>query len=330
MGITVRLATALLLLFGARPHPARAEVARPLAWHEPGPLYRLFLQQPLGTPEVAEPGTLRAELLLTYSNALLLEDNARVILDVDQETAEFMALLGYGLCPDLELQLAVPASVDWGGVLDRPIEGFERMVHARNTWRLYPPRPRDRAHFTLVARDGRGYDRQSQASLGDVWAGLQLRLTSGAGAVPAVALRAAAKAPTGRATFGSGAWDLGASLILGWRWHLLALRVQLDAAVPGGGLGAAQVEARPYGSLQAGLAFALGDRVTLHAQASAHRSPLHGTGASPIDKPTYYLLGGLSVALTRLLEAELGMAENLWTPHWGADFTVLLGLRTRG
>jgi len=224
----------------------------------------------------------------------------------------------------------VPSFLDWGGVLDRPIERFEKMMHARNTWRLDPPRPRDTARFTLVTRDGRGLDRQRASGLGDVWAGLQTRLLRQAGGAPALALRAAVKAPTGRATLGSGSWDVGASLMLGWSWPALALRLQLDAALPGGGLDAPGVRARPYGSLQAALAIPVGGRVTLHAQGSGHRSPLHGTGFSPIDRPTYYLLGGVSLVLGRLLEAEVGVVENVWSPHWGADFTVLLGLRTRG
>jgi hypothetical protein len=291
----------------------------------------LFLQQPLGTPEVVAPGTLGAELLLTYSNSILVAEDAGLVLDVDQETAELTALLRYGIGPDLEVQLDVPAYLDWGGILDRPIERFEKLVHARNNWRLDPPRPRNTAHFWLITRgDRRGYDRQRQESLGDVRAGLQWLLAAQEGAAPAVALRGMVKAPTGRPTFGSGSWDLGASLLLGWSWRPAALRVQLDAARPGGGLDTPGVPARPYGSLQAALAIPVGDRVTLHAQASGHRSPLHGTGLSPIDKPTYYLLGGVTVAVSPGIEAELGLVENVWSPHWGADFTVLLGLRTRG
>ena len=52
-------------------------------------------------------------------------------------------------------------------------------------------------------------------------------------------------------------------------------------------------------------------------------------GLAPLDQPTHYLLAGASVALSGSLELEAAAAENVFSPAWGADFTLLLGLRGR-
>ncbi len=329
----VALALALALLpaaaAGVEPPDAGSEPAAPLPWREPAPPARMFLQLPFEGPTVVEARAFRAELQLWYANSILVASTPSLALDVDLESADLLALLRYGLGGGVEVQLAVPAMLDTGGFLDGPIEAVERAFGATSMpGRL--GRPRGLARFRLVRPDGSGVWRDGPAAgPGDIWAGLKVHLLDGTGGWPEMAVRAAVKAPTGRVPDGSGELDLGAGLQAGWTWRRLGLRLQLDAIAPTAGLRAARVSTRVYGAGQADLAVALSDEVTLHAQWASHRSPFAATGLAPLDATTHYAIAGASVALSRSLELEAAAAENLFSPAWGADFTVLLALRAR-
>jgi hypothetical protein len=289
----------------------------------------MFLQLPFEAPGVVEARTFEAELQLWYANSILVASTPSLALDVDLESAELQALFRYGLARGVEVQLALPVMVDTGGFLDGPIEAAERAFGATSMpGRL--GRPHGLARFRLVRPDGTGVRRDgSAAGLGDVWAGLKVRLLPEAGGWPEMALRAVVKAPTGRPPYGSGEVDAGASLSAGWTWHRVGLRLQLDAIAPTAGLRAARVSTRVYGACQADFAVAVSDAVTLHAQWGTHLSPYAATGLPPLDATTHYGLAGASVALSRSLALEAAAAENVFSPAWGADVTLLLGLRSR-
>jgi hypothetical protein len=289
----------------------------------------MFLQLPFQEPAVVEPGTLRAEAQLSYANSILVATSPSLALDVDLESAGLLGLLRYGLTRGVEAQLGVPVIVDYGGFLDGPIEAFERALGATPMpGRLnHPP---NLARFRLTRPDGSGVWRDGAgAGLGDVWAGLKARLLDEAGAIPALSLRVVVKAPTGRPPYGSGEVDLGASLSAGWALGQVALWLQLDAVAPTAGLRDAHLATRLYGAGQLGAAVAVSAAVSLHAQWAAHLSPFSRTGLAPLDEATHYLLAGTTVALSRSLQIEVAFAENVFSPAWGADFTVLLGLRGR-
>jgi len=301
----------------------------PVGFQEPGAVSRLFLQVPLEAPGVAPAGELRADLRVIYANQLLLGETGALLLDVDLESAQAVGTARYGLGGGTEVRLCVPVGLDWGGVLDRPIEWVERNLGAANPWRLRPGRTRDTARFHLgPPGDGR-LDRRGGSGLGDLWAGAKVSLLGQDGARPALALRAALKVPTGRPTFGSGTTDLGGGALAAWAFAPLAVHLALDVAAPLGGARPGGLAPRPYAAGQLGLALGAGQRLAFHLQLSGHQSPLRGTGISQIDEPTFYLLAGMTAAVARVLEVELGVAENVWSPHWGADLTVLLGLRAR-
>lgn len=311
------------------PSDAVGQPGAPLPWREPAPPARMFLQLPFEAPTVVEARTFRAELQLQYANSVLVGSTPSLALDVDLESADLLALLHYGLGGGVEVQLGVPAMLDAGGFLDGPIVAVER-VFGGTAMPGRRGRPRGLARFRLLRPDGTGVWRDGPAAgLGDVWAGLKVHLLDGAGARPEVAVRAAVKAPTGRVPDGSGEVDAGAGLQAGWSWRRLGLRLQLDAVAPTAGLRAARVSTRVYGAGQADVAVALSDALALHAQWATHLSPFAATGLDPLDATTHYALVGASVALSRSLELEAAAAENVFSPAWGADFTVLLGLRAR-
>lgn len=329
-GIALALALLPAAAGGAgEPSSEGSEPAPPLPWREPVPPARMFLQLPFEAPGVVEGRAFRAELRLSYANSILVASTPSLALDVDLESAELQALFRYGLARGLEVQLAVPAMVDTGGFLDGPIEAVEGAFGATSM-----PGRRGRAHglarFRLLRPDGTGVWRDGAAAgLGDVWAGLKARLLDETGGWPEMALRAVIKAPTGRPPYGSGEVDAGASLSAGWTWSRIGFRFQLDAIAPTAGLRAARVSTHVYGAGQAGVAVAVSGAVTLHAQWATHLSPYAAIGLPPLDATTHYAIAGASVALSRSLALEAAAAENVLSPAWGADFTLLLGLRAR-
>jgi Protein of unknown function (DUF3187) len=310
----------------ADPPPDLPAIPPPLPWQEPAPLARLFLQLPFEAPEVVPPRTLEVGLRLLYSNTLLSARNDGLALDVHVETAQPTLLVRYGLWPRVEAQLAVPFVADYGGFLDRPIEIVEGWFAFTNPQRH--GRPRDLARFHLARPDGSGILRDGPgAGLGDVWAGLKVGVADGGGGN--LALRGALKLPTGRLPYGSEELDLGGSLLAGWTWTSTALRIQLDVVVPTADLPAAHVETHPYGTVDLGLTQRLGHRVALQLQASAHGSPLAHTGLDQLDAATSYVLVGATVALSRSVDLDGGIVENVFSPYRGADITFLFGVRAR-
>ncbi len=229
---------------GAVDAPAgAAAVAPPLAWQEPAPLARLFLQLPFEAPETLAARRLALELRLLYANSLLVAENERFTLDVHVEAAQPTLFLRRGIARGVEAQLAVPFVVDSGGFLDRPIELAERLFHASNPQRR--GRPRNVARFELARRGGGEVSRDGPgAGVGDVWAGLKVSVANlGRGAL---SVRGALKLPTGRLPYGSEELDLGASVLAGFRWTASAVRLQLDLGVPTARLPEVNVTTRPW------------------------------------------------------------------------------------
>src|SRR6266702_3914742 len=211
------------------PLQGEASLPAPLAWQEPAPLARLFLQLPFEAPEVLRERTLEIGVRLLYSNSLLSDRNDQLTLDVHVETAQPTVWIRYGLVPGIEAQVAIPFIVDYGGVLDRPIEVVEGWFAFSNPQRK--ARPRNVAHFQLTRPDGSGILRDGPGSgLGDAWAALKVMVVGGAGSRGSLALRGALKLPTGKLPYGSEELDVGGSLLAGWTWTSTAVRLQLDAS----------------------------------------------------------------------------------------------------
>ena len=303
------------------------ELPPPLAWEEPGGLQRLFLQLPFEAPSVAGPGTFDVELRLIYSNTILVESTQTASIDVDLETAQFTGLLRYGVGSGLELELAVPVSVDYGGFLDGFIESVEGIFSALNPSRRN--RPRSLCRFRVNDNGKVAWVDGPEAGLGDVWVGAKEAALGQAGGWPALALRAAVKLPTGRYPFGSGELDAGGSLMLGWCFEWIAVRLEIDGMTPTTTLRILGMATRPYGAAQAGLAVSTSDSLALHLQLSAATSPIEGTGLSTIDDGVRYVLLGFTYLVSPSWGLEFGAVENIYSPYRGADFAFFLAGRGR-
>jgi len=320
--VAIALAALVLALgTGASEPPA------PLPFQEPGGLQRLFLQFPFEAPSVAAPGAFEGEVRLLYSNTILLASGPAASVDVDLETAQFTGFLRVGIATNVEVQVAVPFTVDYGGFLDPVIEAVEGLFHAANPARQGRPNGLTRFRVTYLGQSA--WVDGSDAGLGDVWFGVKGLVLEPLGARPAIALRGAVKLPTGRYPFGSGEPDVGASLLVGWSVGRLAARVEVDGATATAALRAAGIGTRPYGALDLGLTYSATDALALHLQGSASTSPLRGTGLDEMDAGVRYLLLGLSARVSPTWELEFAMVENVFSPFRGADFTLLLGGRGR-
>lgn len=321
-------AVALAAWLAAGPSPAAAEgwPPPPLAFREPSPVARLFLQPPFEAPEVLEPGRLELGVRLLYSNSLLSAENDALTLDVHVETAQPTLWLRFGVLPRVEVQLGIPVIDDHGGFLDGPIDGVEAMFGAWNDQRK--GRTRDVAYYRLTRPDGRGVVRRGGAGLGDLWGAVKVQLLGGGGAGGSLALRGELKVPTGRLPYGSQELDVGGSLLAGWSWTTRAVRLQVDVLFPTARVPEVDLETHPYGAVHLGLAQRLGQRVALHAQASAHLSPLARTGLEQLDAFTAYVLGGVGFALGPAASLEAAVVENVFSPNRGADITFLIGLHS--
>ena len=296
---------------------------------------RMFLQLPFEAPGTTSHGALSAGVGLLNANSIIQATSPALDVDVHLETAQLTTIVRYGVSSRVELQLAIPVVIASSGFLDGPINAVEGMFHARNPLRLKPDANRTRFSVQRAALAAPGNDPPAAslnmtgtgAGIGDVWAGAKVLVSEQAGGWPALAVRGALKVPTGQTPYGSGEVDLGASLLAGWWFRPVGIWIQLDAAFPTGNLSGVPIATRPYQTVQVATAWEVLDGFSLHAQASAHTSPLGGTGLDELDLPTFYVLLGSRVALTRSLDLTAGLVENVLSPGRGADFTVLLGMK---
>lgn len=324
-----RLCLLVTVVLGASAGGASASAATlplppPIGWREPSPVSRLFLQPPFEAPEVLPEGILELAVPLLYSNSILSARNDALTLDVRVETAQATLSLRYGLLPGVEAQLAIPMVDDHGGLLDGTISTVEDMFGAFN--------PLRRVHgtdFRLTRADGSGVVRVGGGSgLGDVFGGLKVQLAGGRGPGGSLSLRGLLKLPTGTLPYGSEELDLGASLLAGWRWESRAVRFELDALTPTERLPRVHIRTRAYGAAHLGLTQRMGERVALHAQVSAHLSPLVDTGLDQLYGRTCYLLAGATFALGPAASLELAAVENIFSPARGADISFLAVYRS--
>ena len=300
-----------------------AEVAPPLPWQEAGPIGRMYLQLPFEAPELLPAGEVRVGLQVLYTNSILVDTSPSLSAEIDYESAQVTTSVRYGLSPRVELQAALPVFVNWGGFLDGFISSVEKFFAATSTFR--PGRPQGLSIFRLTRPDGTGIDVQgTAAALGDAWGAVKVSLLDGGEGVPAISLHGALKAPTGQPGFGSGTVDLGVGALAAWTQGPVALRLQADVFAPMGTLQGVDLAGRVYGAAQLGVAWQAGEVVSLHAQMSAHLSPVW-SDLDLLSGWTFYVVVGATFRIGDAGAIQLGVAENVLTPDRGADFTILLG-----
>ncbi len=322
------IAAAALVIFLARGAASADEqtckVASPIPWQDPAPPDRLFLQQPFEAPEVVGPSVLELSARLLYANIILIGNvPGQVSYTFDEETGTLLLGARYGLGDRLDLSATLPVVLQYGGFLDSPIEFVEKLVGQQNPTRFQ--RSRNLTVFQITLPDGRTVERLvPRAGLGDLTLALKGQLLIQHGPWPAVSLGLAFKLPSGGPTYGSGEADLGGSLLVGWTIGRVALRFALDVDVPTSSTAVIGIPTKIYGAIQGGLAIELGAGIALQIQGAAHRPPLD---IARLGQDSYYVLLGMTAALSRSLRLEAAVAENVFCPGRGSDITFLFGVR---
>lgn len=299
-------------------------MASPIPWEEPAPLGRLFLQQPFEAPEVVGPSVLELSARLFYSNIILVGDfPKRVNFTFDEETGILVLGLRHGLGDRFEFGVTLPVVLQYGGFLDGPAEFVEKLLGQENPNRF--DRPRNLTVFQITLPNGRTLERLVPGvGLGDLSFAVKGQLLVEHGPWPAVSLSIAVKLPSGGPTYGSGETDVGADLLVGWTVGRVALRFALSIAVPTTSTAIIGIPTKVYGAAQAGVAVELGGGIALQLQGSAHRAPVV---LPSLGDNTYYVLLGLTAALSHSLRLEVAAAHNMLDAGRGADVTFIFGVR---
>jgi hypothetical protein len=285
----------------------------------------MFLQLPFEDAAVLPPGRLAVGLQLLYTNHFISDTTQTLVADIDFESAAVTPSVRYAVAPGVEVQAALPVYVNYGGFLDGWIENVEAFFGANSPGRLFIAR--NRSVFRMQRPDGAGFDVQgTQAGLGDAWAAVKAAVIDAEAEGLALSVRGAMKVPTGAPGFGSGTVDFGLGGMLGWTGGPVGLRVQADVFLPTGDLQGVGLGTRVYGAAQFGAAFQVGEVVALHAQMSAHLSPVW-SDMKFISYWTFYVLLGATFRLGPAGAIQVGVAENVFTPTRGADFSMLVNGR---
>ena len=195
----------------------------PLFLHAQSPLTIFRLSPTPLTPETLPSGTWEAGTMIDWANYF---DDGLPLYMIDAESARLSLGAAYGITDRLEVHAIFPVSYRGGGILDRFIENFERLVGMVNKQREDFPRNR---YYILINGDDGTYQRSGRdAGWGteDSVVGLRYQVLPGTETTPAVVAGLAIKFPTGRASslYSSGgvdvSFELGAGQRLGRRFHL--------------------------------------------------------------------------------------------------------------
>jgi hypothetical protein len=289
------------------------------------PIQLIFLNLPVERARTLAAGSLRLHIESVESNTISTVSNAQVEAILKLETNRTVFGAKAGLRPGMEIGIDVPFLSHFGGFLDPFIDGVEETFGTFNPERdLYP----DNTFGAFFARrptvtlfEGRRQDFR----LGDIWLSMKHELCRPAD-TPVVALRLAAKLPTGRLRemTGSGKPDFALGFALEHQplsW--LLLYGNLAGVFPVGPITDADLTLNPMLNQSAAAEARIFRNVSLLLQQQTYTSPLHGNGTRILDGTVVELTLGASFRLGRgafLLAAT----DNLSPVATAADFSLML------
>ncbi|MBI3783347.1 MAG: DUF3187 family protein [Deltaproteobacteria bacterium] len=320
----LRLVRFVLCLLIVSTLPAYAQFGGPLPERNFQPIQQIFLNLPLATASVLEPGRLRVHIETAESNEIATEQgHTQALLKFEQNRT----VLGgaFGIAPGWEVGLDLPFISRYGGFLDPIVDSVEDLFGANNPERRAFPNNsfggfHVRSDHTTLFEGRRQY-----LELGDLWISSKVQLWQPQPKTT-ISLRAAIKLPTGRAggVFGSGKPDFGFGLaaqhqLLRW----LMLYGNLAYVYPVGPVTRARLTLNPI--ISEGVAFEayVGRGISLLLQQAFYTSPFHGLGTPVLDGDVVELSAGLNWRYGPLL-TQLGGIDNVSGVAQAADFTLLL------
>ncbi len=314
------------------PGVAAAEFAGygPLPARNFQPVQLIFLNLPVERARTLAEGEFALRVETAEINEIAADDPPTQAL-LDFETNRTVLGATVGVRPGLEVGLDLPFLSRYGGFLDPFINGVEDFLGVKNPERDAVPAN----HFTgyRVWRDDLTlFDGPKQyLELGDLWASAKYEVWHRE-RWPLVSLRAAVKAPTGRASgvYGSGKWDFGFGAAA--EYPFLSRFVtygNLALIYPGGPITDARLTLNPIVTQSLAFEGYVGAGVSLVFQEDLYTSPMHGTGTDVLDGNVVELALGINWAIGPCL-VQFGGINNVSPVISAADFTVLLRLVYRG
>lgn len=289
------------------------------------PVQQIFLNMPFDRAQVLAPGEVLLRVESAESNVIATN---QVQLDAVLKFEQNRTVLGatYGLAEDWNVALDIPILSRFGGFLDPFIDSVEDAFGVFNVERkMYPNN--SFGGFYLRQKNGRTLFKgpKQQGQLGDIWATVKYRAFQKEG-WPLLSLRAAVKAPTGRASgvFGSGKPDFGIGFVLEHQFlDWLIAYADFDVIYPVGPITDADLTLNPMviGGV-AGEAY-LGCGFSFVLQQNTYTSPIHGTGTRLLDGTTVELAAAINWQYEPVL-VQLSMIDNISPVATAADFTLML------
>ena len=294
------------------------------------PIQLIFLNLPVERARTLGEG----EFVLRVETAEINEiatDNPPTEALLDFETNRTVLGATVGVRPGLEVGLDVPFLSRYGGFLDPLINGVEDFVGAKNPEReVYPAN--HFSGFRVWRDDVTLFEGPKQyLELGDLWGSAKYEVWHRE-RWPLVSLRAAIKAPTGRAggVYGSGKWDVGLGLAAEYQiLSRLMAYANLSLVYPGGPITDARLTLNPIVTQSLAFEGYVGAGVSLLLQQDLYTSPMHGTGTAVLDGDVVELALGVNWAIGPCL-VQFGGINNVSAVISAADFTLQLRVVYRG
>jgi hypothetical protein len=293
------------------------------------PIQLIFLNLPFERAQTLSPGELEVHLESAESNEIATnQEGIQALLKFESNRTVLGGSLG--VAPRLQLGLDIPFISRFGGFLDPFVNVVEDVFHTSNPERkLFPHNSFGGFHVSrgdVVLFDGK----DQQLELGDVWASAKYEVWHPSG-LPLFALRAAVKAPTGRAggVFGSGKPDFGLGVAAEQQYlDWLIAYGNLSLIYPTGPITPGRLTLNPMLTEGVAAEARLSRHFSFLLQQETYTSPIHGTGTRLLNGTVVELTAGLNFAWNPLL-FQLGAIDNISPVATAADFTVFLRLTYR-
>lgn len=274
------------------------------------PLQQLVLQIPGDRANVVPKGTLDLRLEVAETAAIYRETSEQASITAKFETLRNGLFMRYGVTDKLEVALEVPVLYRYRGFMEGMIKAVERA-----TTGLAPARKAlsGVGYAYNVTRGGQTVVRGSEGAvgLGDTTMMAKYQVLSETSTLPAVAVRAAVKLPTGEESeyFGSGSPDFGIGLAaeksFAGRWILYA---NVNGVFPTGKIGGMPLQ--PTLSGLAAVEYLWTENFSLTLQFDYYSPPFHGVGLKALDKGVTELVTGFNYRLSPLWLWQVYGVEN--------------------
>ncbi len=291
------------------------------------PIQQIFLNLPFERARTLGVGEMDLRLQSAESNEIATnQEQFDALLKFEQNRTVVGATLG--LAKDLDVGLDVPFISRFGGFLDPPIDTIEALFGTSNVERKQYPN-NSFAGFYVREHNGRSLFEgpRQQFELGDIWASAKY-LVLDSEDLPRLALRAAVKAPSGRAhgVFGSGKPDFGLGFAIDHQFlDWLIAYGNFNVIYPLGPITNARLTLNPMVTGGVAGEANLGCGVSFVLQQNTYTSPIHGTGTRLLDGTAVELAAALNWDYAPVL-MQLSMIDNISPVATSADFTLLLQL----